>query len=138
MSFIIPFLGFLAGYFVVKHTGMKVPFGSANYLAVAVLATVDSLVGGWRAGIEHRFDKDIFLSGFFLNAIAAGLLAFFGDQIGVNLTLVGSIVFGMRIFTNLSLVRTHWISARRASRRMAATEQPIPVGSGLGGASHPS
>ena len=132
MSFILPFLGLVAGFIAAYRLGYSVQFGYANYLAVAVLATLDSLVGGWRAGIEHRFDKDIFLSGFFMNAIAAGLLAYFGDVIGVQLSMVATIVFGYRIFNNLSLIRTHWIASRRSpARNPTAGEQEQAV-DGLG------
>jgi len=128
MSFLLPFAGLLVGFSFVYKLGIIVPFNYASYLAVAVLATLDSLVGGWRAGMEHRFDKDIFLSGFFVNAIAAGLLAFLGDKvIGVPLTLVATIVFGYRIFQNLSLVRTHWIAIRRGHHRPPATDIPPSV-----------
>ncbi len=113
MSFVVPFAGLVAGFIVCYTLRLTVPFVFANYLAVAVLATIDSVLGGWRAGTEHRFDKDIFVSGFFMNAIAAGLLAFFGDKIGVSMTMAATIVFGIRIFNNLSLIRTHWILSRQ-------------------------
>jgi small basic protein len=110
---ILPLIGAVAGFLVVYRMGVTVPFGYANYLAVAVLATLDSLVGGWRGGMEHHFDREIFLSGFFVNAIVAGLLAFFGDKIGVPLTTVATIVFGYRIFNNLSMIRVHWVARMR-------------------------
>lgn len=113
MSFVVPLVGLIAGFVVCYKLGLTVPPAFANYLAVAVLATIDSVLGGWRAGTEHRFNKDIFVSGFFMNALAAGLLAFFGDKIGVSLTMAATIVFGIRIFNNLSLIRTHWILSQQ-------------------------
>jgi small basic protein len=121
MSVVLPFFGLLAGFILVYRLDVTVPFGYANYLAVAVLASLDTVVGGIRAGVEHRFESDIFVSGFFLNALAAGILAYFGDRIGVSLTLVATFVFGYRIFQNLSLIRTHWITARRGRNQPPGT-----------------
>lgn len=116
MNFIIPLIGLIGGFCLVYRLNITVPFGYANYLAVAVLATLDTVVGGLRAGLDHHFESDIFISAFFVNALAAGFLSYFGDTIGVPLTLVASIVFGYRIFQNLSLIRTHWIAGRRGRR----------------------
>lgn len=134
MNLFLPLMGLLAGFCIVYKLNVVVPIIYANYLAVAVLATLDSVVGGVRAGMDHRFESDIFFSGFFINAIAAGILSYFGDQIGVPLTLVATIVFGYRIFQNLSLIRTHWIVAhRRGGGRTAeavAISDPAVNGTG--------
>ena len=133
MNYIIPVLGLLGGFFLVYHLNVSVPFGYANYLAVAVLATLDTVVGGLRAGLDHHFESDIFISAFFVNALAAGILSYFGDTIGVPLTLVASIVFGYRIFQNLSLIRTHWIAGSRIRRKPPTSGGSIPAaGAGPG------
>lgn len=124
MTFIFPILGLLAGFFLIYRLDVFVPLSYASYLAVAVLAALDTIVGGLRAGMERRFESDIFFSGFVSNTIAAGFLAFIGDRIGVPLTLVATIVFGYRIFQNLSLIRTHWIVARREARLPAGDHDP--------------
>jgi small basic protein len=105
LLFVIPLLGFLISFLVVYFAHIAVPLHFATYLSVAILAALDSLMGGVRAGLERKFDNLIFLSGFFVNSIAAALLAWIGDILGVPLYLAAVIAFGVRIFQNLSLIR---------------------------------
>ncbi len=82
----------------------------ADYLSLAVLAGLDSVFGGIRAGAERRFRSDVFLSGFLMNMILAVLLVFLGAQIGVaDLYLAAVVTLGGRIFLNLSVIRRHWL-----------------------------
>ena len=133
MNIILPILGLVAGFVFVYRLNVYVPLSYASYLAVAVLAALDTVFGGIRSGLEHRFKSDIFFSGFFVNTVAAGFLAFIGDKIGVPLTLVASIVFGYRIFQNLSLIRFHWITSHRRNPNnepAGDSEPPLnPLGS---------
>lgn len=76
-----------------------------NYLGLALLATVDATLGAWRANMEGTYDTGVFLSGFFVNMIAASTLAYIGDLMGVNLALAAIVAFGTRIFNNLALIR---------------------------------
>jgi small basic protein len=105
LLFIIPLLGFLLSFLLVYFAHIAVPLHFATYLSVAILAALDSLMGGIRAGLERKFDNLIFLTGFFVNSIAAALLAWIGDFLGVPLYLAAVIAFGVRIFQNLSLIR---------------------------------
>ena len=41
----------------------------SNYLAIAIIAALDSVFGGIVATIKKNFDLKIFLTGFFGNAI---------------------------------------------------------------------
>jgi small basic protein len=41
--------------------------------------------------------------------VVAVLLVFIGDRLGLELYLVASIVFGLRIFQNVSLIRRHFL-----------------------------
>jgi small basic protein len=90
------------------------------YLAVACVAGLDSVCGGIRTGLEGKFNNEVFLSGFFSNMLIAFFLAWLGDRIGINLYLVAVIVLGMRVFTNLSLIRrillTKWHDERERRR----------------------
>jgi len=81
-----------------------------NYLSVAALAGMDTIIGGMRAALERSFDRVVFASGFAVNMITAAGLAYFGDQIGLDLFLAAVVVLGGRIFVNLSLIRRHLLS----------------------------
>jgi small basic protein len=100
-------VGFLLTYFVWRG---GVPFDAADYLSLAVLAGLDSVFGGIRAGVERRFRSDVFLSGFMVNMVLAVLLVFVGSKIGVqDLYLAAVVTLGGRIFLNLSVIRRHWL-----------------------------
>lgn len=83
------------------------------YISVAILACLDSLFGGIRANLEEKFDTEIFLSGFFGNALIAVALAFIGDKLGVPLYYAAVITFGGRMFNNFAEMRRIWLSKRR-------------------------
>jgi small basic protein len=115
--FWLPVVGLLVGFAIVFGTKMVVPSEYASYISLATLAGLDSIFGGIRAGIEGKFHDDIFLSGFVVNTLLAALLAYVGDQIGVNLLLAAVVVLGGRIFLNLSLIRRYWLTKAALSKR---------------------
>jgi small basic protein len=90
------------------------------YAAIACLAGLDTILGGIRAGLEGKFANDVFVTGFLANIVIAFFLAWFGDQIGINLFLAAVLVMGSRVFTNLSLIRrfllTKWQDAKERKR----------------------
>jgi len=93
----------------------------APYLSLATLAGVDTVLGGVRAGIEGRFQDDIFVSGFVLNTLLAAGLAYLGDRIGVDLFLAAVVALGSRVFLNLSLIRRYYLTKIALNRRKEAT-----------------
>ncbi|MDH4387624.1 MAG: small basic family protein [Fimbriimonas sp.] len=120
---LVPIIALLLG--AILALGLKVRVGDsmAQYLAVACLAGLDTVLGGMRSAYESKFQTDVFLSGFFANVLIAFFIAWLGDQIGINLYMVVALVMGMRIFTNLSLLRryllvraTDWIAKRKKER----------------------
>ena len=79
----------------------------------ASLAALDPVLGGARALLEDSFDSLIMLSGFFVNALLAMVLAFLGDQIGIDMFMAASICFALRIFSNLAFIRRDIITQYR-------------------------
>src|SRR5260221_4342157 len=108
--------GFLIGMFVCWKFTWWVPIMYAPYISVAALVGLDTVFGGVRAGIEGRFQNDIFVSGFLLNTLLAAGLAWFGSRIGVDLALVAVLVLGSGIFLNLSLIRRYYLNQRPLER----------------------
>jgi small basic protein len=91
------------------------PLFAAEYLSLSVLAALDSVFGGIRAGVEQRFRSDVFLSGFLVNMILAVLLVWLGKMIGVDdLWLAAVVTLGGRMFLNLSVIRRHWLERHSA------------------------
>lgn len=112
-------LGLLIGIFLGLISGIQIPSAYSQYLAIAILASIDSLVGATLSSLQKTFDSSIFFSGFFINALFAALLTFIGNMLGVDLSLATIIVFGTRIFSNSAAIRRLVISnwkIRRASK----------------------
>lgn len=105
----LPILGLILGLAIGYVSPFSVPVDYAKYLSVAILAALDSVLGGIRAAQEDHFDSTVFLTGFFSNMFLAGLLAYVGDRIGVDLYLAAVVAFGVRLFQNLAIIRRHFL-----------------------------
>lgn len=101
----LPLLGLILGIVLGLAFSLHISPVYVNYMAMAILAALDSVFGGIRAGLEGKFDHKIFISGFFTNALLAALLTYLGDKLGVNLYLAATVGFGMRLFQNLAIIR---------------------------------
>lgn len=106
---ILPILGLCIGLVI----GMIMPFGIpleySKLMSVALLAALDSVFGGLRAGTEDKFNDTVFITGFFTNALLAAALVFAGERLGIDLYLVALIAFGIRIFQNLAIIRRYFL-----------------------------
>ena len=111
MVWLIPVLGLLAGSLIGSIVSIQIPLVLAKYLSIAVLAALDSALGGVRCIYENNFNGLILLTGFISNALLAAFLAFLGDQLSVDLYMAAVFVFGVRIFQNLSTIR-HYVLSR--------------------------
>lgn len=101
----LPVLFLVVGISLGLLTDLKIPDQYSNYLSIAVLAALDTLLGGIRAHMEGKFDDKVFLSGFFFNVTLAALLAFLGVQLGIDLYLAAVFAFGVRLFQNIAIIR---------------------------------
>lgn len=86
-----------------------VSYTYSNYLAIAIIAALDSVFGGVVATIKRNFDLKIFLTGFFGNAILSILLTILGEKLNVDIYLAAIIVFVGRMFTNLAIIRRYYL-----------------------------
>lgn len=134
MGLLIPLAALLIG--AALAVVLNSPFNgiTAQYLAVACLAGLDSVCGGIRSGLEGKFQNDVFVSGFVCNILIAFGIAWMGDQIYIDLFLAVALVLGWRIFNNLSLIRRILLTRlqdfreRRRMREMVqSTSQPESV-----------
>jgi len=107
----------IAGILLGSAITLTLPIITAKYLAVALLAALDSLLGGVNALLNKSFDGAIMLSGFFINALLAAGLAFWGDKIGLDLHLAAVIVFSFRIFNNFGSIRRHCLRYFRQNKK---------------------
>lgn len=96
-------LGLLIGF----QLPLLLPVIYAKYMSIAVLAALDSVFGGIRAYMEDSFDNTIFVSGFIFNTLVAAGLAYLGDRLSVELYMAAVVVFGVRLFQNLAIIRRY-------------------------------
>ncbi|MDI9639962.1 DUF1290 domain-containing protein [Kamptonema cortianum] len=112
----IPILALVVGILLGLVIRYPLPPELAPYLSIAVLAGLDSLIGGMRSHTESKYQTDIFLTGFLFNILVATFFVWLGVQIQLNLMLAAALVFGTRIFLNLSLIR-RWFLTRITDRK---------------------
>ena len=96
---IVIVLGFVFG------SNLEIPYKYTAYIAVAILAFLDSLFGGIVSNMKNEFNMNVFVSGFFVNAIIATFLVYLGQKLNVDIYLAAVIVFTSRLITNLSIIR---------------------------------
>lgn len=101
----LPIAGLLVGIILGLLVSFEIPLGVVKYTAIAILAAIDTILGGLRAQLEERFDLSIFVTGFFANTVFAALLTAIGDLLGVDIYLGAVIAFSVRIFSNVGFIR---------------------------------
>ncbi len=124
--FVLPLLALALGFILVwmPANTFTASEAFARYSAVAVLAGLDTLLGGVRAWLQGKFDDVIFISGFFTNALLAVGLVLLGERLGletglgdgrISVMMIGAVVlFSGRILNNLAALRRILIERFRA------------------------
>ncbi len=105
----LPLLALLIGLVIGLQFSFTVPEAAAPYTAVAILAAMDAILGAMRADLDRTYANRIFVSGLVANVGLALLLTYLGDRLGVNLALAAIVAFGVRMFTNLAIIRRHFL-----------------------------
>ena len=113
MYYWLVLVGLLVGMALGLVLMVPIPPAYVRYLGIAVLAALDSSLGGLRASLEKKFNDKLFITGFFSNTIMAAFIVYLGDRIGVTeLYLAAVVAFGVRLFQNLALIRRHVFQKR--------------------------
>lgn len=102
---LLPILGLAVGVAVGISSGMVFPSGYSAYVAIGILACLDSVLGGVYANMQGRFQGKIFATGLFCNGIFAMALIWLGNQLSIDLSLAAVVVYGSRMFHNFSRIR---------------------------------
>ena len=106
------YLGIILGSLLGAIVGVNAPVISytySSYLAIAIIAALDSVFGGISSVLKKNFDLKIFLTGFFCNAILSILLTYLGEKLNVDIYLAAIVVFVGRMFTNLTIIRRYYV-----------------------------
>lgn len=105
-------IAIILGCIIGALIGVNLPMISytySGYLAIAIIAALDSVFGGIASTLNKKFDLKIFASGFFGNAILAMLLTYLGQKLNVDIYLAAIVVFVGRMFNNLGIIRRYYI-----------------------------
>lgn len=108
MILIAIILGCLIGA-ILGFNAPVISYTYSGYLAIAIVAALDSVLGGIASSLKGNFDFKVFVSGFFGNAILSMLLTYLGDRLNVDIYLAAIVVFVNRMFLNLTIIRKYFI-----------------------------
>jgi small basic protein len=135
---LLPIVALAAGFMIFWQIGaLPSDPATARYLAIAVLAGLDTILGGVYAWLTDVFDDAVFISGFILNALLAVGLVALGEHLGletgfgdgrISVMLIGAVVvFTNRILKNLALLRRHIIKQYFKSESDEAEAKAAPT-----------
>jgi small basic protein len=126
--FLLIILALVIGFcmFYIPGSGIGAGETFARYTAVAIVAGMDTLIGGFRAWLTNEFDSAIFTSGFIVNILLAiglvglgeymGLETGFGDSRISVMMIAAVVVFSARILNNLTTLRRLMIERWRENQ----------------------
>ena len=106
------FIAIVIGCIIGALIGMNIPtipYTYSGYLAIAIIAALDSVFGAITSTLKKNFDMKIFISGFFVNAILAMALTYLGEKLNVDIYLAAVVVFVGRMFNNLGTIRRYYV-----------------------------
>ena len=106
------FIAIIIGCILVALVGINIPtisYTYSSYLAIAIIAALDSVFGGITGTLKGEFNFKVFISGFFCNSILSILLTFLGNKLNVDIYLAAIVVFVGRMFLNLTIIRKYYI-----------------------------
>lgn len=119
--------------------GIIIPYNLTSdtlpYVAVAIVAALDSVFGGLVANNSKKFNMSIFIMGLISNAILAVLITWMGNLLGIDLYFAAIVVFGVRIFNNMATMRRQTLDIyfekksreKERKKRIAISEHSIAV-----------
>lgn len=108
MVYIAIIFGCIIGAFIGNFAPM-ISYTYSEYLAIAIVAALDSIFGGIVGSINKNFNMGVFVSGFLGNAVLSILLAYLGSRLNVDIYLAAIFVFVGRIFNNLGVIRRYYL-----------------------------
>ena len=94
---------------VIGINAPTIPYTYSIFLAIAVVAALDSVFGGITSVLKKNFDLTIFISGFFCNSLLSIALTYLGQKLNIDIYLAALVVFVGRMFTNLTIIRRYYI-----------------------------
>lgn len=98
-------VGIAVGILLALFVDVNIPPAYSLYMAVAVLAAMDSVAGAIVSISAKKFNFKIFVTGLIFNGCVSVIMVYIGKLIGIELSLAPILLFGVRILKNFSLFR---------------------------------
>lgn len=108
MVYIAILLGCIIGA-IIGNFAPIISYTYSEYLAIAIVAAIDTIFGGIVASIKKNFNMGVFISGFLGNALLSILLTYLGSRLNIDIYLAAIFVFVGRIFYNLGAIRRYYL-----------------------------
>jgi len=124
MIFIAIIIGCVVGALIGSNIP-TIPYTYSSYLAIAIIAALDSVFGAITSSLKGNFDMKIFVSGFFVNAILAMALTYLGQKLNIDIYLAAVVVFVGRMFNNLGTIRRYYVEKLTTRKIVAKAEAVI-------------
>jgi len=131
----LPLLGIIIGLLIGLFMNVEIPRAYSAYVAIFIVAAVDSLVGAIRANLEDRFSLRLLLTGLLGNSLIALFLTALGERLKLDLNLAAVFAFVIRIINNFAFIRRLLLAQfdERVLRRRRVVGQPTaPAGQTVG------
>ena len=126
-SNMFPLIGLILGLIIGLLMNVNIPAAYASYVAVGILAALDSVIGALTASLQNKFNARLFITGFFGNSLIAVAITALGDQLNLPLSLAAVFAFGNRIFINFSMIRRlmldRWDEKRKKQHKALSQDQ---------------
>ena len=124
MIFIAIIIGCIVGAIIGVNIP-TIPYTYSGYLAIAIIAALDSVFGAITSSLKKNFDMKIFVSGFFVNDILAMALTYLGQKLNIDIYLAAVVVFVGRMFNNLGTIRRYYVEKLTEKKIVAKAEAVI-------------
>ncbi len=98
-------IGLIIGVALGLGSPFEFPQAYSPYVAIGILACIDSVLGGIRSNLNKSFNFGIFISGFFGNAVLSMALIWLGNKLNIQLSIAAIVVYGSRLFENFAQIR---------------------------------
>lgn len=103
------FIAAALGIILALSFDIYIPEAVSPYIAISLIAALDSILGGITASYDKKFNFMIFITGLLGNAAISATLIFIGKRLGIDIYLAAVVVFVMRIFKNFAIIRRHFV-----------------------------
>jgi small basic protein len=113
----IPFVGLCIGAIIGLLFPTHIPVEYSQYVAVAILASLDSVLGGINAKLKALIKKK-FLYPDFYKCGFCGIADLYRKEIGFRFVSCGYCSFGTRLFQNIAEIRRYMLKNNKKKDRI--------------------